>query len=322
MLAVQAREAGGPEVLEVVEVSKPEPKPGQVLIRQEAVGLNFIDTYQRSGLYPVKFPAVLGTEGAGVVEAIGEGVSRFKVGDRAAYAGGGGGYAEYAVVPEGRAVHVPAGVSTQIAAGALLKGMTAEFLLRRCYPVQAGQTVLIHATAGGVGTIMVQWAKLIGARVIGTAGSQEKAALAKSFGCDEVILYRDEDVAARVREMTGGAGVPVAYDSVGKDTFEGTLGSLARRGMFVSFGNASGPVPPFSPLRLTQAGSLFFTRPTMFDYTATTEELDESAGALFALISQGKIKVEIGQTFALKDTRKAHEALEGRETRGASLLLP
>ncbi|HZZ37458.1 MAG TPA: quinone oxidoreductase, partial [Caulobacteraceae bacterium] len=299
MLAIQAREAGGPEVLETVEVPKPEPKPGQVLIRQEAVGLNFIDTYQRSGLYPVKFPAVLGTEGAGVVEAIGEGVSRFKVGDRAAYAGGGGGYAEYAVVPEGRAVHVPAGVSTQIAAGALLKGMTAEFLLRRCYPVQAGQTVLIHATAGGVGTIMVQWAKLIGARVIGTAGSQEKAALAKSFGCDEVILYRDEDVAARVREMTGGTGVPVAYDSVGKDTFEGTLGSLARRGMFVSFGNASGPVPPFSPLRLTQAGSLFFTRPTMFDYTATTEELDDSAGALFALISQGKIKVEIGQTFAL-----------------------
>jgi NADPH2:quinone reductase len=322
MLAVQAREAGGPEVLEVIELSTPTPAPGQVLIRQEAAGLNFIDTYQRTGLYPVKYPAVLGAEGAGVVEAVGEGVSRFKAGDRVAWAGGGGGYAEYAVVAAGRVVAVPKGVTSQVAAGALLKGMTAEFLLRRCYQVKAGQTILVHAAAGGVGTILVQWAKHLGARVIGTVGSPEKAELAEAFGCDEVILYRDEDVAARVRELTGGAGVPVAYDSVGKDTFEGTLASLARRGTFVSYGNASGPVPPFAPLRLTQAGSLFFTRPTMFDYTATTAELDESAGALFDLIGQGVIRIEIGQTFPLKDVRKAHEALEARATRGASLLLP
>jgi len=213
-------------------------------------------------------------------------------------------------------------VRLKVAAAALLKGMTTEFLLLRCYPVQAGQTILVHAAAGGVGTLLVQWAKLIGATVIGTVGSQEKAQLARSFGCDHVILYREEDVAKRVRELTGGAGVPVAYDSVGKDTFEGTLASLAKRGLFVSYGNASGQVPPFAPLRLTQGGSLYMTRPTLFDYVATTDELDASAGALFALISQGKLKVEIGQTFALADARQAHEALEGRATIGASLLLP
>jgi len=322
MLAVQAQAAGGPEVLEVVDLPTPEPGPGQILIRHEAVGLNFIDTYQRSGLYPVKFPAVLGTEGAGVVEAVGEGVTRFGVGDRAAYAGQGGGYAEYQRVPEGRAVRVPKGVSSDIAAAALLKGMTTEFLLRRCYPVKAGQTILVRAAAGGVGVILVQWAKAIGATVIGTVGSEQKAMIAKDFGCDHTILYREEDVALRVRELTGGAGVPVAYDSVGKDTFEGTLASLAKRGLFVSFGNASGPVPPFAPLRLSQAGSLFFTRPTLFDYAATTEELDASAGALFDLIGAGKIKIEIGQRFALKDARAAHEALEGRATVGASVLLP
>jgi NADPH2:quinone reductase len=322
MLAVQAREAGGPDVLEVVDLPVPQPRPGQILIRHEAVGLNFIDTYQRSGLYPVKFPAVLGGEAAGVVEAVGEGVTRFAVGDRAAVAGGGGGYAQFSTVAAARAVRLPEGVSTQVAAAALLKGMTAEFLLRRCFPVQSGQTILVHAAAGGVGTIMVQWAKLLGATVIGTVGSEEKARLAKDLGCDHVIFYRQEDVAARVREITGGVGVPVAYDSVGKDTFEGTLASLARRGLFVSFGNASGPVPPFSPLRLSQAGSLFFTRPTMFDYTAATEELDASAGALFDLIAAGKLRIEIGQTFPLADARKAHEALQGRETHGASLLLP
>jgi NADPH2:quinone reductase len=323
MLAIRAREAGGPEVLEAVDLPEPPPPgPGQILLRYEAVGLNFIDTYQRSGLYPMKLPAVLGQEGAGIVEAIGEGVTRFRVGDHAANTGQTGAYAEKQLVAQARCVPIPAGVTSRIAAASMLKGMTAEFLLRRCFPVQAGQTILIHAAAGGVGTILVQWAKAIGARVIGTAGSAEKAALAKSFGADEVILYRTEDVAARVRELTGGKGVPVAYDSVGKDTFEGTLASLARRGMFVSYGNASGPVPPFAPLRLSQAGSLFFTRPTMFDYTATTEELDESAGALFEMIGSGKVKIEIGQRFTLKDTRQAHEALQGRDTIGATVLLP
>lgn len=322
MLAIQAREAGGPEVLEAVDIPVPMPGPGQILVRHEAVGLNFIDTYQRSGLYPVKFPAVLGQEAAGVVEAMGEGVTRFKLGDRVAYAGATGAYSEAHVVAAARAVAVPQGVTAEVAAASLLKGMTAEFLVRRCFPVRPGQTILVHAAAGGVGTILVQWAKAIGATVIGTVGSQAKADLAKSFGCDHVILYSDEDVAARVRELTGGKGVPVAYDSVGKDTFEGTLASLARRGLFVSFGNASGPVPAFAPLRLSQGGSLFMTRPTMFDYTATTEELDDSAAALFAMIGSGKVKIEIGQRFPLAETRAAHEALQGRETTGATVLVP
>jgi NADPH2:quinone reductase len=322
MLAIRAREAGGPDVLEAVELPKPEPKPGQVLVRHHAIGLNFIDTYQRSGLYPMRYPAVLGQEAAGVVEALGEGVTRHKVGDRVAYNGQGGAYAEYQVVPAARAVALPESVSFEDAAASLLKGMTTEFLLRRCRPLQAGETILVHAAAGGVGTLMVQWAKAIGATVIGTVGSEEKAALARALGCDHVILYREEDVAARVREITGGAGVPVAYDSVGKDTFEGTLASLARRGLFVSFGNASGPVPAFEPLRLSRAGSLFLTRPTLFDYTASEAELDESAAALFAMIGSGRLKIEIGQRFALADARKAHEALEGRATVGASVLLP
>ena len=225
-------------------------------------------------------------------------------------------------MPAARAVRLPDGVSFEVAAASLLKGMTTEFLLRRCYPLKAGETILVHAAAGGVGTMLVQWAKAIGAEVIGTVGSTEKATLARELGCDHVILYRHEDVAARVREITGGAGVPVAYDSVGKDTFEGTLASLARRGLFVSFGNASGPVPAFEPLRLSRAGSLFFTRPTLADYTATRAELDESAGALFAMIASGKVKVEIGQRFKLADARQAHEALEGRDTIGATVLLP
>ena len=322
MLAVRARQAGGPEVLEVVDLPVPVPASGQILIRHKAVGLNFIDTYQRSGLYPMKFPAVLGQEAAGVVEAVGEGVTRFAAGDRVAYAGQSGAYAERNAVAADKAVRIPDAVSFQIAAAALLKGMTAEFLLRRCHPVESGETLLVQAAAGGVGTILVQWAKALGARVIGTAGSEEKAALARSFGCDEVILYRDQDVAARVRELTDGKGVQVAYDSVGKDTFEGTLGSLGRRGVFVSFGNASGPVPAFEPLRLSRAGSLFFTRPTLFDYIATTEELDASAVALFEMTGSGKIRIEIGQTFPLAEARRAHEALEGRETIGASVLIP
>ncbi len=322
MLAIRAREAGGPEVLEVVDIPEPVAAPGQIVVRHEAVGLNFIDIYQRTGLYPVKFPAVLGQEAAGVVESVGEGVTRFKVGDRVAYAGQTGAYAQAQAIPAARAVKIPDGVSSEVAAAALLKGMTTEFLLRRCFTVTSGQTILMHAAAGGVGTILTQWAKALGATVIGTVGSEAKAALARANGCDHVILYRTEDVPARVREITGGKGVPVVYDAVGKDTLEMSLASLARRGLFVSFGNASGPVPPIPPLRLLQGGSLYMTRPTMGDYTATPDELDESSEALFDVIASGKVKIEIGQRFALKDTRAAHEALAGRETTGATVLIP
>ena len=323
MRAIRFEATGGPEVLQLVEVETPAPGPGQILVRNQAIGINFIDTYFRTGLYPAKLPAGVGSEGAGIVEAVGEGVARFKVGDLAAYAGGAmGAYADYVVVAAERAVKPPARIDASLAAAALLKGMTAEFLLRRCYPLKAGETALIHAAAGGVGQILVQWAKAIGAEVIATVGSKDKAARAREHGADHVILYRDVDVAAEVRRITGGKGVPVAYDSVGKATFEGTLGSLARRGMFVSFGNASGAIPAFEPLRLSRAGSLFFTRPTMFDYVATTEELDESAGALFEMITSGTVKIEIGQTFPLTEARRAHEALEARETIGSSLLIP
>lgn len=322
MLAIQAQRAGGPEVLEVVDLPTPDPGPGEVLIRHEAIGLNFIDTYHRSGLYPLPMPAVLGTEGAGVVEAVGEGVDRFKPGDRVGYAGGPlGGYAEARTYRADRLVALPEGVSTRQAAAALLKGMTAEFLLRRCYPVKSGEDILVHAAAGGVGSILVQWAKALGARVIATAGSPAKAQIASELGADAVILYRDEDVAGRVMDLTGGQGVRVVYDGVGADTFEASLASLGRRGLLVSYGNASGPVPPFAPLKLVR-GSLFVTRPTLFDYVITTEELDESAGALFAAMASGAVKVEIGQEFALAEARQAHEALEARLTTGSTLLIP
>jgi NADPH2:quinone reductase len=323
MLAIQAERAGGPEVLAAVDLPVPTPGPGQVLVRHKAIGLNFIDTYHRSGLYPLKMPAVLGQEGAGVVEAVGEGVTRFAAGDRVAYgAGPMGAYAEAHVVPEGRLVRLPEAVSFESAAAAMLKGMTTEFLIRRCYPVKAGDTILVHAAAGGVGGLMTQWAKHLGARVIGTVGSQDKAALVRDQGCDEVILYRTEDVAARVKAITGGKGVPVVYDGVGAATFEGSLASLARRGVLVSYGNASGPAPAVEPVRLMRGGSLWLTRPTLFDYVATTEELDASAAALFEVIASGAVKVPIGQTFSLKDAKLAHEALEGRSTVGATLLIP
>lgn len=323
MKAIRFEATGGPEVLQVVDRPAPEPKAGEILVRHQAVGVNFIDTYHRSGLYPVKLPSGLGMEAAGVVEAVGEGVGRFRPGDLVAYASGPiGAYAEFQATSAERAVRLPPNVDARTAAAALLKGMTAEFLLRRCYPLKAGETVLVHAAAGGVGSILVQWAKHLGANVIATAGSEDKAERARALGADHVILYRDQDVAKTVREITGGKGVPVAYDSVGAATLEGTLGSLARRGLFVSFGNASGPVPPFPPLRLQQAGSVFLTRPTLYDYTATTAELDESAAALFQVIGSGAVKVEIGQTFALSEARAAHEALESRATIGASLLIP
>ena len=322
MRAIQFTETGGPEILKVVEVETPEPKPGQVRVRHEAIGINFIDTYHRTGLYPVKFPCTPGGEAAGVVDAVGEGVTRHKVGDRVAYSGGFGAYAEANVVAADRVVKVPEGVDVRVAAASLLKGMTTEAFVRRTYPVKAGETVLVHAAVGGVGQIMTQWLKAIGAEVIATVGSEDKAARARELGADHVILYREQDVAAEVRRITGGKGVPVAYDSVGKDTFEGTLASLARRGLFISFGNASGPVPPFPPARLAQGGSLYITRPTLFDYVVTTEELDESAGLVFDMIKSGKIKIDIGQTFPLTEARAAHEALESRATIGASLLIP
>jgi NADPH:quinone reductase len=323
MLALQATRTGGPEVLEAVDLPLPIPGPGQIRIRHEAVGLNFIDTYHRSGLYPIKMPAVLGQEGAGVVDAIGEGVSRFKIGDRAGYGTGPlGAYAEAHLVSEHRAVQIPDGLSTQTAAAALLKGMTAEFLLRRCHSLSVGETILIHAAAGGVGGILTQWARALGAVVIGAVGSADKAKVAVSQGCDHVIQYRDEDVAARVKDITGGRGVRVVYDGVGAATFEASLASLGRRGMLVSFGNASGPAPAVEPARLARGGSLFLTRPTLFDYVATNEELDASAAALFHVIQSGAVKIDIGQTFALAEARRAHEALEGRQTTGQTLLIP
>ena len=322
MRAIRFEKTGGPEVLDVVEVDTPEPKPGQVRIRHEAIGINFIDTYHRTGLYPVKLPCIPGGEAAGVVDAVGEGVTRLKAGDRVAYSGGFGAYAEVNVVMADRAVKLPEGIDARTAAAVLLKGMTTEAFIRRTYPVKAGETVLVHAAVGGVGQIMTQWLKALGAEVIATVGSEAKAAKARELGADHVILYREQDVAAEVRRITGGRGVPVAYDSVGKDTFEGTLASLARRGLFVSFGNASGPVPPFPPARLAQGGSLYLTRPTLFDYIVTPEELDASAAAVFDVIASGKVKIEIGQTFALGEARQAHEALESRATVGASLLIP
>ena len=323
MKGIRLAANGGPEVLDLFDLPDPEPGPGQILVRQTAIGVNFIDTYHRSGLYPLRLPSGLGMEGAGEVVALGEGVTRFVRGDRVAFASGPiGAYAELHVVEAARAVAIPEGVDDRTAAAALLKGMTAEFLLRRCRPVSAGEPILIHAAAGGVGQIMVQWARALGAEVIATAGGPAKAARARDLGAHHVILYGEQDVAAEVRRITGGAGVPVAYDSVGAATFEGTLASLARRGVFVSFGNASGPPPAVQPGRLMRMGSLFFTRPTLGDYVATTAELDASAGAVFARIASGDITIEIGQTFPLSQARAAHQALEARQTVGSTLLVP
>ncbi|MDR3508988.1 MAG: quinone oxidoreductase [Caulobacteraceae bacterium] len=323
MLAIQIQRTGGPEVLEAVDLPAPIPGPGQILIRHKAIGLNYIDTYHRTGLYPVKLPAVLGQEAAGLVEAVGEGVTRFKAGDRVAYGSGPmGAYSELHVVPADRAVKVPDGISLEIAAAIMLKGMTAEFLIRRCHPILSGEWILVHAAAGGVGSILTQWAHALGTRVIGTVGSAAKAKIAKAQGCEEVILYGEEDVAARVKEITHGKGASAVYDGVGAATFEASLNSLARRGILVSYGNASGPAPAVEPGRLARGGSLYLTRPTLFDYIATHAELESSASAVFEAVSSGSIKIEIGQTFALAEARKAHEALEGRATTGSTLLLP
>ena len=323
MLAIQIQKTGGPEVLETVDLPIPRPGPGEVLIRHQAIGLNFIDTYMRGGLYPVQLPAILGSEGAGVIEAVGEGVTRLKPGDRAAHgAAGRGAYAEYQVLPAGRVNRLPDAVGVKTAAAAMLKGMTAEMLVRQVYPLKAGEPCLIWAASGGVGTILSQWAHAVGAVVIGCVGSEAKAELARSHGCDHVILYKSEDVAARVREITGGEGVRVSYDGVGKASFEASLKSLGRRGMLVTFGNASGPVPPVEPLALSRGGSLFLTRPTLFDYVATTQELDASAAALFEVIASGVVKIEIGREYALRDVRQAHEDLQAGETFGSQVLIP
>jgi NADPH2:quinone reductase len=322
MRAIIAKAAGGGDVLELVEKPDPAPGPGEVLVRHAAIGLNFIDIYQRSGLYPLTFPSPMGSEAAGVVEAVGPAVERFKIGDRIAYASGPlGAYADVNVVLENRAVHVPDGVELDVAAAALLKGMTTEYLLRRTFHVKQGDTILTHAAAGGVGSILTQWAKALGATVIGTVGSTAKIDMAKANGCDHVLL-QDTEVAAHVKALTGGKGVPVVYDSVGKDTFEASIASLARRGLLVSFGNSSGPAPAVEPLRLSRGGSLYITRPTLFDYIVTTEELDASAAALFEVIGSGQVKIEIGRRFALADVREAHAALEGRRTTGSTILIP
>lgn len=323
MLAIQIDHTGGPEVLVPKTLPDPEPGPGQIRIRHGAVGLNFVETYQRSGLYPLTLPKVLGQEAAGVVDAVGEGVSRFHVGDRAGYvSGSSGAYAEMAVIDEGRAVKLPRFVSDEDAAAVLLKGLTVEMLVRRCYALKPGQRTLVHAGAGGVGGLLVQWAKAIGATVIATAGSAGKLSIARDHGADHLVSYAEADWADQVRALTQGEGVEVVYDGVGKATFEGSLKSLAKRGFLVLYGGASGPVPPVDPLVLMRGGSLYLTRPTLFDYAADTRELDEAAEALFALIGDGKLKVTVGQRFALRDAADAHRALEGRQTTGSTLLVP
>ena len=320
--AIRIHRTGGPEVLSWDTFEVGDPGPGEARVRHTAVGLNFIDTYHRSGLYPLPLPAVLGSEGAGVVTAVGPGVTEVKVGDRIAYAGPVGAYAEERLVAAHRLVPLPPGIDEPTAAAAMLKGMTARYLLRKTHRVEAGETVLLHSAAGGVGLLAVQWAKALGATVIGTVSTDAKAELARDAGCDHVVVTSRENFVARVDEITGGAGVRVVYDSVGKETFEGSLDCLAPLGLMVSYGNSSGPVPPFSPLLLSQKGSLFLTRPTLMAYTARREDLLETAADLFSVIRAGAVKVRIGSTYPLREAAAAHAALEGRRTTGSTLLLP
>ncbi len=322
--AIRIHETGGPEVLtwEAVEVGAP--GPGEVRVEQTAVGLNFIDVYHRTGLYPLPaLPAAIGMEAAGQVEAVGEGVNDLKAGDRVAYAAPPpGAYAEARLMPADRLVKLPDDVSDLQAAAMMLQGMTVQYLIRRTFRVNKGDTVLFHAAAGGVGLIACQWLKHLGATVIGTVGSDDKAELARAHGCDHPVNYRTENFVERVREITDGAGVPVVYDSVGKDTFEGSLDCLAPLGMFVGFGNASGPVAPFNMGVLAQKGSLFLTRPTLMTYTAKRQDLLASANELFDVVLSGAVKVEINQTYALAETAQAHRDLEARKTTGSTVLLP
>ena len=318
--AIRIHETGGPEVLKWDEAEAGEPGPGEARIRQEAAGLNFIDVYHRTGLYPQQLPFTPGVEGAGVVESIGPGVTNVAAGDRVAYAGPVGGYAEERLIPADRLVKLPDDISTEQAAAMMLQGMTAHMLLRSVHRVSEGQTILIHAAAGGVGLIVCQWAKALGATVIGTVGSDEKAELAHAHGCDHPIVYTREDFVSEVERITGGRKLPVVYDSVGRHTFIRSLDCLAPRGLMVSFGNASGPVEPFSPLLLSQKGSLFLTRPTLFNYIAARGELESAANELFEVVQSGKVRIAVKQRFRLEDAAEAHRALEARETAGSTVL--
>ena len=321
--AIRFHTVGGADVLRWETVDVPAPGAGEVTVRHTAIGVNFIDTYIRSGLYPAPLPSGLGTEAAGVVEAIGPGVDGIAIGDRVGYVGGPlGAYSERRNLAADKLVPLPDGISDETAAASMLAGMTARYLLKCTRPVQAGDTLLWHAAAGGVGQIAVQWAKALGATVIGTVGSDAKADIARALGADHVINYRRENFAERVRDITGGHGVPVVFDSVGKDTFAGSIDSLALRGMLVSFGNASGAVPPFSPLLLSQKGSLYLTRPTLGHYTATRAELLETAADLFDVLLSGQVRVQPGQRYALKDAAQAHADLEARLTTGSTILVP
>jgi len=318
--AIRVHETGGPEVLRWEEVEVGRPGPGEVKIRQQAAGLNFIDVYHRTGLYKQDLPFTPGVEGAGVIEEVGTGVHHLAAGDRVTYASQIGGYAEERLIDADRVVKLPPQVSSEEAAAMMLQGMTARMLVRAIHRVQAGDTILIHAAAGGVGLIVCQWAKALGATVIGTVGSDEKAELARAHGCDHPIVYTREDFAAEVERITSGRKLPVVYDSVGRDTFMKSLDCLAPRGLMVSFGNASGPPDPIAPAILSQKGSLFLTRPTLNHYIASREELEESANELFQMIAAGKIKIEVKQRFPLKNASEAHRALEGRKTSGSTVL--
>lgn len=324
-LAIRVHELGGPEQLRLDTLDLPDPGPGQVRLRHTAIGVNFIDTYHRTGLYPLpSLPHGIGQEGAGVVEALGEGVTELSVGDRVAYAiaGGAGAYCTARNLPADRLVRLPEEVSDEVAAAVLLKGMTAEMLVRRVYPVKAGQTVLLHAAAGGVGLIACQWLAHLGATVIGTVSTEAKAELARAHGCHHPVVYTDSSFVEAVKQLTNGEGVPVVFDSVGKTTFMDSLDCLAARGMFVGFGNASGKPEPFDMGLLAQKGSLYLTRPTLFTYVQAKEDLQKSASALFDLVRGGQVKVEIGQRWRLAEAPEAHRALEARKTIGASLLIP
>lgn len=323
MRAIRIHEHGGPEVLRVEEVEVGEPGPGQVRVRHTAIGVNFLDTYHRSGLYELPLPSGLGTEGAGVVEAVGPGVTEVSLGQRVAYCGGPpGAYAEARLVPADRLVPLPDDIDDRSAAAAMLKGLTAHYLLRRTRRLQAGDTVLFHAAAGGVGLFFCQWARSLGVTVIGTVSTEAKGELARAHGCAHTIVYGREDFVARVRELTSGAGVDVVYDSVGKDTFFGSLDCLRPLGLMVSFGQSSGPVPPFDILLLSRKGSLFLTRPTLATYVARREDLLAAAAELFDVMRRGVVKVIVGQTFPLEAAADAHRALESRRTVGSTILLP
>ena len=321
--AIEIAQAGGPDVMRLVDVEVPAPAAGELLLRQTAIGLNYIDTYHRSGLYPLPMPAMLGMEGAGVVEAVGRGVKGFKKGDRVAYGvGPRGAYARHRNIPAARVVKLPKPISDETAAGMMLKGLTVRALLRSVYKVKRGETILFHAAAGGVGVIFTQWAKALGAKVIGTVGSDEKIAVAKAHGCAHVINYRSEDVVARVKEITGGAGLPVVYDGVGQATFMTSLDCLRPRGLLVVFGNASGPVKALDLGLLAAKGSLYVTRPTVMTYMADDDELAAAARDLVDVVKSGKVKIPVNQRYALADAAQAHRDLESRGTTGTTILIP